>query len=366
MTDQDQRDRIKEAIQNSVTMLHHAALRGVELKADDIEHVVAAGRAVQQNNLTEEQERAFWVSAAAISKSIAPVTLESLEASIPKQVGKKLVSAGAHAAARYRVRTIITLLALLIFQIYWLIGATVVTDVKDGRERLQKIESENMPLKRSLEALKAQDKPEDQAQILKIQSQLDELESKLWVDKISVSTNFSVLKNWNVAKTLLLWQKTVPPPNTAQGSKSDIPDSSVKASDYFLWVFTTDNVVEFQTAQIVLTALLKYILPILYGALGASAFIVRTLANEIRDVTYSPESNVRYQLRFYLGAVAGFSIAWFTSESRSTETVGILQSLSPLALAFLAGYSVDLLFSLLDRIVVAFSGPEPKRTVSAG
>jgi hypothetical protein len=42
-----------------------------------------------------------------------------------------------------------------------------------------------------------------------------------------------------------------------------------------------------------------------------------------------------------------------------------LQSLSPLALAFLAGYSVDLLFSLLDRLVVAFSGPEPRRTTKS-
>ena len=134
-----------------------------------------------------------------------------------------------------------------------------------------------MPLKRSLDALKAQNKPEDQAQILQIQSQIDELESKLSVDKISVSTNFNVLKNWNIAKSLLLWQRAVPPPNTAQGSKSDTTDSSVKASDYFLWVFTTDNVVNFSRA-FVLTALLKYILPILYGAL-ASAFIVRTLAN---------------------------------------------------------------------------------------
>jgi hypothetical protein len=116
-----------------------------------------------------------------------------------------------------------------------------------------------------------------------------------------------------------------------------------------------------QTAQMILTALLKYILPILYGALGASAYIVRSLAAEIKDSTYSAGSVVRYELRFYLGAVAGLSIAWFTSDAKSAEGAGILQSLSPLALAFLAGYSVELLFSLLDRFVSAFSGPEPKR-----
>lgn len=127
-------------------------------------------------------------------------------------------------------------------------------------------------------------------------------------------------------------------------------------------VLTPENLEALATAQIMLTALLKYLLPILYGLLGACAYIVRSLTNDIRDSTFSLGSKVRYQLRFYLGAVAGLSIAWFTSDAKPAESAGMLQSLSPLALAFLAGYSVELLFSFLDRFVTAFSGPEPKRT----
>jgi hypothetical protein len=139
----------------------------------------------------------------------------------------------------------------------------------------------------------------------------------------------------------------------------------VKPTDYFLWDFTPGNVEQLQTAQIILPALLKYVLPILYGALGASAYIVRALTAEIRDTTYTVGSGIRYQLRFYLGAVAGLAIAWFTSDPRPLENNGIMESLSPLALAFLAGYSVELLFSLLDRLVTAFSGPAPEPKVSA-
>jgi hypothetical protein len=36
--------------------------------------------------------------------------------------------------------------------------------------------------------------------------------------------------------------------------------------------------------------------------------------------------------------------------------VGGGPSISPFALAFVAGYSVDLLFTAMDRIVLAFSG----------
>ena len=109
---------------------------------------------------------------------------------------------------------------------------------------------------------------------------------------------------------------------------------------------------------------MQYLLPILYGALGASAFIVRALATEIRATTYTNESNVGYQLRFYLGAVAGLSIAWFTSGGKVAETSGLLPSLSPLALAFVAGFSVELLFSLLERVVAAFSVAESKKAAS--
>ena len=114
---------------------------------------------------------------------------------------------------------------------------------------------------------------------------------------------------------------------------------------FYLWVFTPETVKQMQTAKIALATLLTYLLPILYGALGASAFIVRSLAERIRAITYTAESNVGYELRFYLGAVAGLSIVWFTSGERGADTSGMLQSLSPLALAFLAGFSVELLFS---------------------
>lgn len=96
--------------------------------------------------------------------------------------------------------------------------------------------------------------------------------------------------------------------------------------------------VQVQTAKIALATLLKYLLPILlqikyllpilYGALGARAFIVRSLADQIKATTYTAQSNVGYQLRFYLGAVAGLSIAWFTSDPKGGKTAGMLQYLT--------------------------------------
>jgi urease accessory protein UreF len=373
---------LSQTIETTMKMLTYAARRGAKVERADIDSVVATARAVRENTLTREQESAFWSSAASISRAIAPVTLESLEASIPQTRGYRNTTLAASAAKRYRVRTIVTLVALLLFQIYWLVGATVITDIKEIRTRLEQMAVERISLMRTRDLLTKVPSLEDDparakqaAQLAddparaKNAAELEDLSNRIWVERISASTSFDVLKNWNVAKWLLLWRTGTQTPTVAPTAISSTEtttrsrdDYTIRPTDRFLWIFTPENVAEMQTAQITLTALLKYILPILYGALGASAYIVRILANEIRDATYSIGSNVRYQLRFYLGAVAGFSIAWLTSEAKPTENVGLLQSLSPLALAFLAGYSVDLLFSLLDRMVLAFSGPEPRPT----
>ena len=103
---------------------------------------------------------------------------------------------------------------------------------------------------------------------------------------------------------------------------------------------------------ILLTALNIYFLPLVYGLLGACAYVLRTLSREIREYTYSPASEIQLQLRLYLGALSGFAIAWFVNDQTAPT---LRSSITPLALAFLAGYSVELVFALMDNLVNAFS-----------
>jgi hypothetical protein len=67
-------------------------------------------------------------------------------------------------------------------------------------------------------------------------------------------------------------------------------------------------------------------------------------------------------LRLGLGGIAGLAIGWFWVPT-SAKAIAEVSSLTtaPFALAFLAGFSIELLFSLLDRIIAAInptsSGP---------
>ena len=111
-----------------------------------------------------------------------------------------------------------------------------------------------------------------------------------------------------------------------------------------------------------LAVLQGYLLPLLYGWIGATAYVVRSLAREARERLYRRENDTAYTLRIFLGSLAGLAIGWFLKP----EDVTGFNAISPFALAFAAGYSVDLLFTLLDKIVNAFSAPHdapsPKAT----
>jgi hypothetical protein len=103
----------------------------------------------------------------------------------------------------------------------------------------------------------------------------------------------------------------------------------------------------------------KWLLPLLYGALGAMVFVVRTLSMQARDRLFRKEAQISLVLRVFLGTISGLAIGWFwNQDTASTATAGgamSLSTLSPFALAFIAGYGVELFFALLDKIIATFT-----------
>ena len=84
---------------------------------------------------------------------------------------------------------------------------------------------------------------------------------------------------------------------------------------------------------------------------------MRSLSNEIADLTYSKASDVRFRLRVVLGMLSGITVGLILSPEALPSS---LSAITPLALAFLAGYSVELLFSAMDRLISAFSSEAPR------
>jgi hypothetical protein len=98
----------------------------------------------------------------------------------------------------------------------------------------------------------------------------------------------------------------------------------------------------------------SWILPGLLGLLGATFYLLRNLY----DVRTPHLGGLTAVSRVALGGVAGIAVGWLVV-SRTEDGVGF-SSIS-LVTALVAGFSVDLVFSLLDRFKKAVAGSSPPK-----
>jgi hypothetical protein len=101
-----------------------------------------------------------------------------------------------------------------------------------------------------------------------------------------------------------------------------------------------------ENATILTGAVATYILPVLYAILGAGAYILRRLESRLRSNTFISEA---HSPRFMTAAIAGSVVGLFN--------FGQGVSVSPLAIAFLAGYAVDVFFTFLEGLMQTLSKP---------
>jgi hypothetical protein len=85
------------------------------------------------------------------------------------------------------------------------------------------------------------------------------------------------------------------------------------------------------------------ILPMLYALLGACAYLLRMLADELNKRTFS-SSSYAVSARFSIALIGGMIVGLFNNVASGV-------SLPPLALAFLVGYAADAFFSFLEGLL---------------
>jgi hypothetical protein len=96
-------------------------------------------------------------------------------------------------------------------------------------------------------------------------------------------------------------------------------------------------------------AIATCLLPVLYALLGTCAYLLRSFEEELRTLTFMPSSRANWA-RFLIAGIGGAVVGLF---SNFTITQGA--SISPLAIAFLVGYAVDVFFSFLESLLQAFT-----------
>lgn len=108
-------------------------------------------------------------------------------------------------------------------------------------------------------------------------------------------------------------------------------------------------------SRIILNSLSQFIFPLLFGLIGAYLFVLRSILDSVKQLTFMNGDVISYRVRLVLGSLSGLAIGFFFGETDSGAPFTI-SNLSPLTLAFLAGYSVDLLFTAMDTLIKRLGG----------
>jgi len=340
--------KLADAIADARLLLHYAASRGIKLKDAVMNAVVAADHAQAAGAVSEELELKFWKSFRELAEAVSPVTVQSIRATVeePSHAASWLDSLAvwrtmseAHwAVFKYRWLALFFLLVLISTQMFWVVGVSLTSETVTLTQKIATLEIQRKELKA--------DPSIDVEQRIRrdgeLQADIDELRD--WI-----TGSYQSLRDWN--RTWAAVANNVPFQNSPFDS-----DDFKKLKD------TAKNRIEVTSAEFVLQALSAYILPLLYGLLGAFAYVLRAISREIREVTFSSDSTIRYGLRLSLGLLSGIAVGLLLTpsdtgnESNVPSEILNLKTLSPLGLAFVAGYAVELIFAAMDRIVAAFTG----------
>jgi hypothetical protein len=101
-----------------------------------------------------------------------------------------------------------------------------------------------------------------------------------------------------------------------------------------------------------LVVLKDFLLPMGWGFLGAALYVSRSLADDIKTMAYAPDRAILHRSRYFMGLVAGFTVAkFFTVLTQQPDS----NTVTPFAMALIVGYSVEVLFALLDKLIATFS-----------
>jgi len=102
------------------------------------------------------------------------------------------------------------------------------------------------------------------------------------------------------------------------------------------------------------------ILPVLYGLLGASVYLLRQAWGDDMERGKGRTLGIGSFIRLALGGIAGLAIGWFWVPSAKASGDLAILTTTPFVLAFLAGFSIELLFTLINRVLAAINPPPQK------
>jgi hypothetical protein len=379
-----------DALDETHLLLAYAASSGINIDQEVSDAIARARAANERHSWDADIESKFWPAKSKLSLSVKPVTVDSLAAGA--------VGAAAKATRRYFLWTVILSAIIVPISIVMFINTAVSNDVgsllKENdaaaiavHEQLvnyqsavkQATRTTGEPAKQNgnpvnlpgmSEALLAPNLVEKLAQFARVSRQLfaeaqvlnffilNATPEPWWAGPCDSGT--AEIRKECEATTRTNLELDVRAGDQAVDRDGNLLHKSI-TDEGFQKLGTYQDIRSFarQTQQmnlVIYGAVTAYVLPVAYALLGACAFALRNMAAQTGTKTYQPSYSNR--ARLIIALIAGTVVGLFNN-----FTQGV--SVSPLAVAFLVGYAVEVFFSFLDAFVHTFERVRNPRALGA-
>lgn len=339
-----------QALATAEMLLRYAAENVKELPRATVATINTALDAQAGNSWNEQVATDFWCAFNALCALVKPATVDTLSTNllaVPAPRWRawagspaKPVSVSRRTATRY-LALLIVLLGISV--VLGFLVSTTLSLSKDVEQLATQGDELNVKLTAAADALEAglADKPfttasaDQRKDIAAMQGLLHQQNHVLdqMLQKSVMMTRLITL-GWNGASIL--------PGNLADAQ--NLAEVRQAVRDY--QISRRDVASERLNAQITVGVLTATVLPIVLGIMGACAYVVRLISDQIKDTTFSATSPIRHLVRVALGGLSGVVIGF----SGVVTDIGLSSS----ALAFIAGYAVEPVFSTIDSIAEKF------------
>ena len=346
-------DYLDDVLKDAELLLKYAAETGIDI-APDIRDPILQASTSRSKAWNEEMAANLLTALTALAAQVNPVTAESLRAIQKVNL------------LRWEVAVLILALIIGTFSVASFVASglssAIRTDIATDNEltvkltvQLGRLPTTSLPVA-SAPASNASTPPQSDASPGHAIDVITELQQ--FASTIRAIDARARQLNWLVC--LLPKPNRVPDPFAAIRKNKEamhtifelpdgLPNFSQAASDrirvYQEVRYFAQNILD--EVSLAYGAITACVLPVLYALLGTSAYLFRSYKLHIRNKTYIP--SFANSARFIIGAIGGAVVGLFNNFS---VTQGA--TMSPLAVAFLVGYAVDVFYTFLDALLQNF------------
>ena len=345
-------ENLMSAFTKAQQMMAFSVEQGIELDPAIVAPVNNAIRTFCNGRWSAETEDQFFAAYSKLSARLGDVSSETIEWS--KENGSRTTLWMAIFGG-----LMLLLLIIIQYRVIYLYDSS--TNYQQTRDLLSAQSTELATVKIKLSAL--YNNPEGELTKEEFRAQ----EAALTTQEAALNEHITRLKNRLQAQYTILseWVSAIDDGPAPKEPGWFASDEEVAAYETALaeWRSTQDKLEpheqEYGIQQAVsqLRLLNDYILPAIYGALGTIAFILRQISIRLQAQSLRLSTIMNYLVRLPLGALSGIAVGLLLRPEDTPEGIAALQ---PLALAFVAGYSVELVFAAMDRLVIAFTGDKQR------